>query len=503
MGSQLLISVSPWDTRVALAEQGRLAEFYLEQRHAPDLTGNIYKGAVARVLPGMDAAFVDVGLERPGYLNVDEISEQQGSFYDLWLENEAPEPAYPAPSPAPPIEDLLREGQEVLVQVSRPPLGSKGARLTTHITLPGHYLVYAPTLTHIGISRRITDQTERERLQGILARLKPKDGGLIARTASLGQSEAILKQERDSLVSLWQKIGKKHEAARGPVLLLEDLDFERRMVRELCGPDLDRLVIDDAPAYERVLEYVSRFDPRLKNRVELYEGTEPLFAHFCLETAWPQLLSPKVWLKSGGYLIINATEALTAIDVNTGRFIGSHHLETTIVKTNLEAAKEIARQIRLRNIAGLIVIDFIDMKQASHREEVYRAFLEFLKTDRAKITGVPISPLGLVEMTRERLRESLADKVTEICECCDGSGRRFSPLVAAHDILRQLLMETREFPRCRFTVRAHPEVASLVVSEGQKVLSRLGQEQHCDIEVKEEQLFSREKYEIIREWLQG
>ncbi|MDI6852193.1 MAG: Rne/Rng family ribonuclease [Deltaproteobacteria bacterium] len=499
MGSQLLISVSPWDDRVALTEQGRLVEFYLEQRRAPDLTGNIYKGVVVRVLPGMDAAFVDIGLNRPGYLNVEEISGQQGGFYDLWLENEASQPAYPMASPAPPISDLLREGQELLVQVSRPPLGSKGARLTTHITLPGHYLVYAPTLTHSGISRRITDQSERERLQKLLARLKPQEGGLIARTASFGQSEAVLKQERDSLASLWQKISKKQATVRGPALLREDLDFVRRMVRELCGPDLDRVVIDDAPAYEKVLEYVSRFDPRLKNRVEFYDGTEPLFAHFGLEASWPRLLSPKVWLKSGGYLIINATEALTAIDVNTGRFIGSHQLENTIVKTNLEASQEIARQLRLRNIAGLIVIDFIDMKQAAHREEVYRAFIESLKADRAKITVVPISPLGLVEMTRERLRESLAEQLTEPCECCGGSGRRFSPLVGAHDILRQLLSEAREFPGCRFTIRAHPEVAALVLSEGQEILSRLEQEQHCHIEVKEEYFPLSGKYEIVRD----
>lgn len=500
MGSQLLISVSPWDTRVALIEQGGLAEFYLEQHHAPDLTGNIYRGAVVRVLPGMDAAFVDIGLERPGYLNVDDVSEQQGNFFDLWLGNAAPPPAYPSPSPPPPIGDLLREGQEVLVQVSRPPQGGKGARLTTHITLPGHYLVYAPTITHPGVSRRIADQEERERLQKILAALKPQEGGLIARTASLGQSKDILKQESASLVSLWRKVDKKYNAARRPALLLEDLDFARRLVRELCGPDLDRLVIDEAPAYERVLEYVSGFDARLKNRVELYEGTEPLLAHFGLETAWPRLLSPKVWLKSGGYLIINTTEALTAIDVNTGRFIGSHHLETTIFKTNLEAAQETARQIRLRNIMGLIIIDFIDMKQTAHREEVYRTFSEFLRLDRAKTTAVPISPLGLVEMTRERLRESLADKVTEPCECCSGSGRRFSSLVAAHDILRQLLAEAREFPGCRFTVCARPEVASLVASEGQEALSRLGQEHRCHIEIKEEQLFAWEKYEIIREW---
>lgn len=505
MASQLLISVSPWDVRVALVEQGRLAEFYLERRHNPDPAANIYKGRVVRVLPGMDAAFVDIGLERPAYLNVEEVSEQRNGYFDFWLENEPPETAGASPSPYPPapIGDLLREGQEVLVQVSRPPLGSKGARLTTHITLPGHYLVYAPTLASIGVSRRITDKTERDRLQGILQRLKPKDGGLIARTASVGQSEALLERERDALVSLWQDICIKGESAHGPALIHAELDFPRRMVRELCGPDVDRLVVDDGPTYERVLEYVSQLNPGLKSRVELFGEAGPLFTHFGLDTDWPRLLAAKVWLKSGGYLLFDTTEALTAIDVNTGRFIGRHHLEATILKTNLEAALEVARQIRLRNIGGLIVIDFIDMKRAAHREEVQRALLEALQSDRAKTTVLPISALGLVEMTRERLRESLTDMVTEPCSCCTGKGLRFSPLVIAHDILRQLVMEVREFPGCRFLVNAHPEVGALVASQGQETWGRLAQECQCDLRISAEPGFPPERYEITRQLRQG
>jgi ribonuclease G len=498
MGSLLLISVSPWDRRAALLENGRLAELYLERRQQPDLTANIYKGRVVKVVPGMDAAFVDIGLERPAYLFVDEVAEHRDDFFSFWLEEETQELPKASPAPPAPIEDLLREGQDLLVQVARPPLGGKGARITTHVTLPGYYLVYAPTLTHLGVSRRIADQAERERLQGMLESLQPKEGGLIARTAGLGQPEAALRRERDALVSLWQTI-KRRDSAPSPSLLHPALDFPRRLVRELAGPELDRLVIDDFPTYEQVAAYVSPLNASLKSRLEFYDGTEPLFSAFGVDTDWRRLLAPKVWLKSGGYLHLDATEALTAIDVNTGRFIGRHHLEDTILITNLEAAAEIARQLRLRNIGGLIVIDFIDMKKATHREAVDRALLEALKTDRAKTCVLPISPLGLVEMTRERLRESLAAMVTEPCEGCDGMAFQLSPQAIAHDILRQLAAEAREFPGCRFTVSASPTVTAMVAQALDPEWKRLAQEHHCDLQLIDEPNFPPERYEITRE----
>ncbi len=499
MHGLLLISVSPWDRRAALLEQGRLVEFFLERRGQPDLTANIYKGRVMRVAPGMDAAFVDIGLERPAYLFVDEVAGQWDSFFSFWLEEEnqeAPRPSSGAP-PAP-IGDLLQEGQDILVQISRPPLGGKGARLTTHITLPGYYLVYAPTITHLGVSRRIAQQAERERLLGVLQSLRPKEGGLIARTASLGQPEAALRRERDALTKLWQTI-RKRQSAPIPALLHPDLDFPQRLVRELAGPEVERVVIDDFPTYEQVAAYVSPLNASLKNRLEVYDGTEPLFSAFGMDTDWGRLLAPKVWLKSGGYLHLGATEALTAIDVNTGRFIGRHHLEDTIFKTNLEAALEIPRQLRLRNIGGLIVIDFIDMKKADHRESVQRALQEELKKDRAKTCTLPISPLGLVEMTRERLRESLAAMVTEPCGGCHGTGIQLSPRIIAHDILRQLAAEAREFPGCRFTVSASPVVAAMVAQALEPEWSRLAQEHHCDLQLISEASYVPDRYEISRE----
>lgn len=500
MSTLLLISVSPWDRRAALLDQGRLVEFYLESRRQPDLTANIYKGRVIKVLPGMDAAFVDIGLDRPAFLFVDEVAERPDEFFSLWLgEEEAKECFMPSQAAPPaPIEDLLREGQDLLVQVCRPPLGGKGARITTHITLPGYYLVYTPFLPNLGVSRRIAGQDERERLLGALQQLKPQEGGLIARTACLGQSEETLRRERDALVSLWQTI-KKRESTPGPSLLYPDLDFPRRLVRELAGLEVDRVVIDDSSTYEQVVAYISSLNTSLKSRVEFYDKPEPLFTAFGLDTDWRRLLAPKVWLKSGGYLYVNATEALTAIDVNTGRFIGRHHLEDTILETNLEAAEEIPRQLRLRNIGGLIVIDFIDMKKAAHREMVLRALLGALKADRSKTSVLPISPLGLVEMTRERLRKALAAMVTQPCGCCEGSGVQLSPQIIAHDILRQLAAEVREFPGCRFTVRASPPVIELLSAALEPEWSRLAQEHHCELKIIEDSDFLKGRYEIIRE----
>lgn len=498
MSSLLLISVSPWDRRAALLEQGRLVEFYLERRQQPDLTANIYKGRVVRVAPGMDAAFVDIGLERPAYLFVDEVAEQGDNFFSFWLEEEAQNDQKPSVLPVVSIEDLVQEGQDLLVQICRPPLNGKGARITTRITLPGYYLIYTPTLAHLGVSRRIAEPGERERLLRVLQHLKPAEGGLIARTASLGQHQAVLQRERDYLVNLWQAM-KKRQATPAPSLIQPDLDFPQRLVREVAGSRVDRIITDDFSTHEQIAAYIAPLGASLKIRLEFFDGPEPLLAAFGVDSDWQRLLAPKVWLKSGGYLHLDATEALTAIDVNTGRFVGRRHLEDTILKTNLEAAQEIPRQLRLKNIGGLIVIDFIDMKKAAHREAVYGALLEGVKADRAKTCVLPISPLGLVEMTRERLRESLAALVTEPCRGCGGTGDQVSPQIIAHDILRQLAAEAREFPGCRFTVSASPTVAALVSAALEPEWSRLAQERHCDLKIVQGSDLPGGRYEIIRE----
>jgi len=500
MANLLLISVAEGDTRVALVEDGRLAEFYLERHAHNGPTGNIYKGRVKKLLPGMAAAFVDVGLERHAYLFAEEVTAQEDEFFSLWLKeelNEAPE--RPRRLPPPSIGDLLHEGQEVLVQVFRGPMGHKGARLTTHITLAGHYLVYMPTVAHLGISRRITDEAERTRLKSLLEELKPPEGGLIARTASHGQGLEKLAPELAALIKLWQRIQRKKETAPCPALLHQEMEAPLRVVRELFSQEVDRVLVDDPEAHEQILNYLEALNPYDKFRLELYSGPEPLFAHLGVETDWKKLLASRVWLKSGGYLLFDTTEALTSIDVNTGRFVGRHHLEETILKTNMEAAKEIARQLRLRNIGGLIVIDFIDLEKAAHREMVYQELLQGLQRDRAKTTVLPISPLGLLEMTRQRLRDSLAQTVTEPCSCCAGRGVVLTALTLAYDLMRLVAGEAREFPRSHLTVAAHPQVTGILRQEGARLLLRLAQEQQVQVTIIDQPLFPRDYFEITRE----
>ncbi len=500
MSNLLLISVAECDTRVALVEEGRLAEFYLESPSRDGLVGNIYKGRIVKLLPGMAAAFVDLGLDRPAYLFAEDIVAQEDEFFSLWLkdeENRVPEPRrWPLAS----ISDVLHEGQEILVQVLRGPLGKKGARLTTQIALAGHYLVYMPTLQHLGVSRRIAEEEERRRLKAILEEIKTPEGGFIARTACRGQGPEKLIRERDALLPLWQKILRKKNTATAPALLHQELEAPRRLLRELFSPEIDRVLVDEEEAYGGLLSYLESFSPGDRYRLELYADPEPLFSRFGLEIDWKKLLASKVWLKSGGYLLIEATEALTAIDVNTGKFVGRQNLEETILQTNLEAAKEVARQVRLRNIGGLIVIDFIDLEKATHRDQVYQVLLQEVSRDRAKTTVLPISSLGLVEMTRQRLRDSLAAAVTEPCACCAGRGQALSIQILACDIMRQLAAEAREFPGSQLQLTAHPQVIEIIREDGQSLLTRLASEHQVQVTFNEEPLLSREHFDLSREW---
>jgi len=500
MANLLLISVTEFDTRVAFLEDGRLAEFSVEARAHNGPVGNIYKGRVTRLLPGMAAAFVDVGLERPAYLFAEDVTAQEDEFFQVWLKGEMDESPEERRLPPATIGDLLHEGQEVLVQVLRGPAANKGARLTTHISLAGHYLVYMPTLSQLGVSRRITDEPERQRIKALLEELKPAEGGLIARTAGRGQARKPLARERDLLLRVWQRVLAKKATAPCPGLLHQELEAARRVVRELYSPQVDRVMVDDPGAFERIVDYLESVSPRDKFRVELYDDPEPIFSHFGLEIDWGKILAPRVWLKSGGYLLIDPTEALTAIDVNTGRFVGRDQLEETILKTNLEAAKEIARQLRLRNIGGLIVIDFIDQEKAAHRDLVYQTLVEALSKDRAKTTVLPISPLGLVEMTRQRLRDSLAQTITEPCSACGGRGVTLTARTVASDIMRQLSAEAREFPGYRLSLAAHPQVTAILERDGARLLDRLAQEHQVQVTLSPQPQFSREHFEIDRQW---
>ncbi len=497
MSSQLIISISPWDVRAALLEDGRLAEIHVERAARQDPTGNIFKGRVLKVVPGMAAAFLDIGLDKPGYLFAQEAAPFLTDLPAAWLQGEQEE-RHTRP-PTPPIEDLVSVGQEVLVQVWRSALRNKGARLTTHISLPGRYLVYLPTQSHLAVSRRLTPEEERQRLKDLLEELKPPEGGLIARTASAGQSFETLAAEKEALVALWQKISQKKTKISAPALLYQELPVLRRLMRDLLSPEVARVVVDDAAVAEEIREYSQLEHLNRPPVVELHQGPEPLWAKFALEEDWRRLLAPQVWLKSGGYLVIDSTEALTTVDVNSGRFTRGRDLEETILTTNLEAAREIARQVRLRNLSGIIVIDFIDMETLAHQGLVCQTLKEALKRDRARTTVYPISPLGLVEMTRQRLRDSLGQALAETCPCCQGRGAVLSPLTAAHDLLRQLAWEVREFSGCRLTVKARPEITSLAKSEGEGFLRELQNHGLTIVHFLEASHLPRGHFEIIRE----
>ncbi|MBA4392214.1 MAG: Rne/Rng family ribonuclease [Desulfobacca sp.] len=476
MATELLINARSYETRVAVIENNLLAELHVERPGRHSLAGNIYKGRVVRVLPGMQAAFVDIGLDRAAFLYITDVTDNFEEFEAMMkeadglnedhgeLEGELEEKtAFPHQYFN--IEDLLNEGQELLVQIIRDPLGSKGARITTHISLPGRHLVLMPTMDHIGVSRRIEDENERKKLRELLNSLKPDGFGLIGRTASEGIPKDKIKTEMDFLIKLWNNIQQKMSRAPIPSLIHQDLNITLRAVRDLFTKEVDRLIIDSQPEYEQILEFIDTFMPKLKHLVHLYEEKEPLFDGYGIEVEVERALGKKVWLKSGGYIVIEATEALTSIDVNTGRYVGKRNLEETILKTNLEAVKEIAYQLRLRNIGGLVVIDFIDMERKSDREKVFNALREALKRDKNKTNVLKMSELGLIEMTRKRTRENLTRLFREPCFYCEGEGWLKSKNSICYQIFRQIEREAWEEPSDSLTLQVHPEIAGLLLDE--------------------------------------
>lgn len=508
MGSQLLINVEGHRTRVALIEDGQLAELYIERKREKQLMGNIYKGKVTRVLPGMQAAFVDIGYEKSGFLFVTDMCLDKYPWKNLQnslmenliqeegeLDLEANEQE--RPSREIPIEDLLKEGQEIMVQVSRDPIGLKGPRLTCHVSLPGRHLVLMPTVNHVGVSKRIEDPKERQRLKEIVTSLRKNHYGYIVRTASEGIEEVKLKKEMEFLLNLWESISSKMERQRGPKLLYSELSVSLRAVRDLFTMDVDKLTIDSKEEYQNILEFIETFSPSLKYYVELYDGRKPLFEAYGIEHEINRALQRKVWLKSGGYIVIEPTEALTAIDVNTGSFTGKKNLEDTIFKTNMEAAKEIAYQLRLRNIGGIIVIDFIDMQSEANKEKLLEAFKEFLKKDRARTTVSSISNFGLMEMTRKRTRQSLYSAMTEPCPYCDGKGFIKSKAAVADEIFKAIEEEAKsdissEIIYCKL----HKDLELYLKEEEYDTLMNLQKRLNKEIVLLGQQNYHIEEYEL-------
>ena len=501
MAKELVINTTSHETRVALLENGHIAELYIERSRERGIVGNIYKGKVIRVLPGMQAAFVDIGLEKAAFLYVADVLDEMEAVEQFVEGNsQHAKPAEGTPEehpPLPPIEDLLQEGQEILVQVAKEPIGTKGARITSHISLPGRHLVYMPTVDHIGISRRIEQDEEKDRLRQIVEQIRPPGTGFIVRTAAEGKSEEDLHADMEFLVGLWQDIARRRENRRAPILIHSDLDVTSKVLRDILTEDVDRIVVDTQEEYDKIVRFIGTFMPRLEYVIELYEEDEPIFDAFGLEVEIARALGRKVWLKSGGYIIIEQTEALTAIDVNTGRYVGKHNLEDTILKTNLEAVREIAFQLRLRNIGGLIIIDFIDMEKELHREKVHSALEEALKSDKAKTNILKISELGLVEMTRKRVRESIGRTLCEPCPYCEGKGYVKSRTTVAYEIFRELRREIRDLPGYRLTLLVHPDIASLLYDEERQGVEEIERRFEKQIAITARQGFHIEQFEIM------
>ncbi len=463
MPSEIIVNTTGRETRVALLVSGQLTEFHIDRGKDRGCVGNTYLGKVVRVLPGMQAAFVDVGLERAAFLYVGDIYPE---FIDA-KGNEGEQASRSRPRAGQPaIQDLLTEGQEIPVQVAKDPIGTKGARLTTHITLPGRYIVFMPTVEHVGISRRIEKDKERRRLRDFVEKHRRKGAGFIVRTVCAGKSEEILQRDMDYLLKTWEKIQRLRGEQKAPSLLHADYGLVLRFLRDNLTDAVERIVLDDRALFDEVQGFMSDFMPFFKDKVQLYRGQEPIFDVYGVETEISRSLGRKVWMKSGGYLVIDQTEALTAIDINSGKYVGQSSLEETTTAINLEAVKEIVYQLRLRNIGGIVIIDFIDMDKESNREKVYKSLEDETRKDRARTNVLKISELGLVQMTRKRVQEDLTSYLTEACPSCEGNGLLRSRETVCFDIFREAQREAaRNVRREVIYVNAHPSVADMLYNE--------------------------------------
>ncbi|WP_435104779.1 ribonuclease G [Arhodomonas sp. AD133] len=487
MSQEILINVTPRETRVALVENGSLQELYIERARRRGLVGNIYKGQVSRVLPGMQAAFIDAGLARTAFLHASDIARTDEALEE--------EPG------APEITRLLKEQQSVLVQVIKDPIGTKGARLTTHITVPSRYMVLLPDNPTVGISTRIEDDGERARLRAIgESFLEEEDAGgngFIMRTAAEGASEEALWRDRDLLLKLWQSIRLRSATAQPGTLVHGDLPLVLRALRDLIADGVEKVRVDSRENYEKVVSFARQFLPQIAPCIEYYPGERPIFDLYGIEDEIQKALDRRVHLKSGGYLIVDQTEAMTTIDVNTGGYVGHRTLEETIFKTNLEAAQAIARQLRLRNLGGIIIIDFIDMEEAEHKRQVLRALEKALERDHAKTQISGVSALGLVEMTRKRTRESLEHVLCEPCPTCEGRGTLKTAETVCYEISREILREARQYDVQRLLVLAAQEVVDLLLDEESDSFAELEEFIGKPIEFQAEPLYTQEQFDVV------
>jgi len=483
---EILVNVTPREVRAALVENGMLQEIVIERASRRGLISNIYNGRVSRVLPGMQAAFIDIGLERTAFLHASDIVNDSAST--LGARNGEPN-----------IRDLVTEGGQLLVQVLKDPLGTKGARLTTHITIPSRYLVMLPKGSGIGISARIEDEAERERLRTLMDSIitTPTKAGYIVRTAAEGASLEALHADMLFLQKLWEAIEEAAAKAGPGELVYEDLALPLRVLRDLFGPEVERVRVDSSQEFERMKEFAGRFMPHLAPKIELYSEDRPLFDLYNIEDEIDRALNRKVPLKSGGYVIFDQTEAMTTIDVNTGAYVGHRNLEETIFRTNLEAAVVIARQLRLRNLGGIIIIDFIDMVEEEHRHQVLQTLTARLASDHAKTQIMSVSPLGLVEMTRKRNRESLEHVLCQPCPSCEGRGFVKSPETVCYEIFREILRQHRQFDFQELLVLARPDVIERLLDEESASVAELEVLTGKPIRLQSEAMYAPDQFDVV------
>ena len=512
MSEEILINVTPQEARVAVVENGILQEIYIERSQKRGLVGNIFKGRVSRILPGMQAAFIDTGLERTGFLHTSDIVAISEEII----------PDEQEQLPLPSIDTVLQEGQEILVQVIKDPLGSKGARLTTRLSLPSRYLVFIPDYPNIGISQRIEDEKERERLRSIILQYRSgierlavgnednvvlhsavreseilNKGGFIVRTAAEGVSDEDIYRDIEFLHKLWESTLSRAKNTKAPGIVYEDLPLALRTMRDLVHSEIEKVKIDSRETYHRVMEFSKQFIPEFLGRIEYYPGEHPILDLYSVEDEIQKSLGRKVQLKSGGYLIIDQTEAMTTIDVNTGAFVGHRNLEETIYKTNLEAAQTIARQLRLRNLGGIVIIDFIDMQEPDHQRQVVRSLEKHLERDHSKVTISELTSLGLVQLTRKRTRESLEHILCEPCPTCTGRGSIKTSETVCYEIFREILREVRQFDAQKLLVVASQSVVDTLLDDESASVAELEAFIGRPITFQVEPLYTQEQYDIV------
>lgn len=500
MKKQIIINSTHAETRIAILEDGRVAELFFERDNDKGLVGNIYKGKVSRVLPGMQASFIDVGIDRTAFLyggdTLDPLYIQQRQEAER-QNSESGEIEFTRT----PVQELIKEGQEITVQVSKEPLGSKGARVTMYLSLPGRYLVLVPEIDHIGISRRIDDDEVRENLRKLIEPIKPKGLGIIIRTAALSASVEELKKDIDYLVKTWKELQKNIKSSKTPSLLYEEPSLHIKITRDYFSEDIEEIIVDNVETYNELKKFFKIAVADATDRLVLYEDKVPIFDHYGVEVDIGSALGRRAWLPSGGYLIVDQTEALTAFDVNTGRFVGSESAHETILKTNVEAVKVIVEQLRIRNIGGIIVIDFIDMEKEEHREQVFNLFEEALKADKAKTNVLKISELGLVQMTRKRTSESLEHRLMELCPYCDGRGRVKSVETETMDLIRDIKRYAIRYPNKEIVVKIRSDVKEWVEYNCMDLVEELQTEFDIKIKLLENDLnlslLKEPAYEII------